>query len=323
MNKKPTLFIGSSSEGRPVAEALQLLLNDDADVTVWNQGVFELSKGYLESLCEALEKFDFAVLVLTPDDVTRSRKRQESAPRDNVVFELGLFTGKLGRDRCYFVFEDDSGLKLPSDLLGISAATYRLHDSGNLQAALGATGTRIRQRIRELGLLTRPDPDTVTALADLNTFCENAIGYWWSFRHGDIATLGFVSLTLEAATNTLSVTGNGYDTNGSLDTHWESVASCINLAEKKVYYYWTGWHPARPAEPYEGFGELSFQGSAGRFETVIGVFSDTNLTDLRSTTKKSSTWKRCSVQDVEEMLGGDSERIADLVRKRLKAKPKS
>jgi hypothetical protein len=320
MSIKPTLFIGSSSEGLQVAESIQLLLNDDADVTVWKQGVFKLSKGYIESLCEALEKFDFALLILTPDDVTRSRKQQESAPRDNVVFELGLFTGKLGRDRCYFVFESDSDLKLPSDLLGVSAATYRMHESGNLLAALGATCTQIRQRIRELGPLTRPNPDTVRAHEHLNTFCENATGYWWSFRHTDISTLGFVTITPEAATNTLKMSGNNYDANGSLESHWESMASCINLSAQRLYYYWTGWHSARPAEPYEGIGELSFQESTGHFETAIGVFSDTNLTDIRSTTKKSSTLKRCIVQDVKEMLAGDTDRIAAVIRKRLKAK---
>lgn len=320
MGTKPTLFIGSSSEGRPVAEAIQLLLNDDADVTVWNQGVFQLSKGYFESLCEALEEFDFAVLVLTPDDVTRSRKQQESAPRDNVVFELGLFTGKLGRERSYFVYDSDSDLKLPSDLLGVSAATYRLHDSGNLQAALGATCTRIRQRLRELGPLSRPVPDTLAAQEQLNRFCENAIGYWWSLKHTETTVLGFVSITPEAATNTLKMSGNNYDTNGSLESHWESMASCINLSTKKLYYYWTGWHSARPADPYEGIGELSFQESSGRFETAIGVFSDTNLTDIRSTTKKSSISKRCSEQDAKEMLAGDTDRIAALIRKRLKAK---
>ncbi len=320
MGKKPTLFIGSSSEGRPVAEAIQLLLNDDADVTVWNQGVFQLSKGYFESLCEALEEFDFAVLVLTPDDVTRSRKQQESAPRDNVVFELGLFTGKLGRERSYFVYEINSDLKLPSDLLGVSAATYRLHDSGNLQAALGATCTRIRQRIRELGPLSRPDPDTLAAQEQLNRFCENASGYWWSLKHTESTVLGFVSITPEASTNTLKMSGNNFDTNGALDSHWESLSSCINLSANKLYYYWTGWHSARPMEPYEGIGELSFQESSGRFETAIGVFSDTNLTDMRSTTRKSSTSKRCSEQDAREMLSGDTDRIAAVIRKRLKPK---
>jgi len=320
MTKKPTLFIGSSSEGRPVAEAIQLLLNDDADVTVWNQGVFQLSKGYFESLCEALEAFDFAVLVLTPDDVTRSRRQQESAPRDNVVFELGLFTGKLGRERSYFVYEGGSDLKLPSDLLGVSAATYRLHDSGNLQAALGATCTRIRQRIRELGPLSRPDPDTLAAQEQLNRFCENASGYWWSLKHTETTVLGFVSITPEAATNTLKMSGNNYDTSGALDSHWESLSSCINLSANKLYYYWTGWHSARPMEPYEGIGELSFQESSGRFETAIGVFSDTNLTDMRSTTRKSSSSKRCSEQDAREILSGDTDRIAAVIRKRLKAK---
>jgi hypothetical protein len=151
MPSQPAVFIGSSTEGLAVAETLQIAFDPVAEVVLWTQGIFDLSHSYLESLAKALDSVDFAVLVLTADDVTRSRTRQKSSPRDNVLFELGLFMGRLGRERCFYVFDATQDIKLPSDLLGIAGATYKPHQSGNLQASLGAAATAIKQRIRSVG----------------------------------------------------------------------------------------------------------------------------------------------------------------------------
>ena len=149
---RPCVFVGSSSEGLPIAETIQVLLDSTCEVTIWSQGVFGLSQGTLESLVGVLDDFDFAILVLTPDDLISSRETEGRAPRDNVLFELGLFMGALGRTRTFIVYDRKAGLKLPSDLAGVSAATYERHASGNLESALGAASTRIRQQVNKLGL---------------------------------------------------------------------------------------------------------------------------------------------------------------------------
>ena len=149
---RPCVFVGSSSEGLMAAKTIQLLLDTSCEVTIWSQGVFGLSHGTLESLVGVLDDFDFAVLVLTPDDLVTSRQTEGIAPRDNVLFELGLFMGSLGRTRTFIVYDRKSGLKLPSDLAGVSAATYEPHASGNLESALGAATTRIEQQVNRLGL---------------------------------------------------------------------------------------------------------------------------------------------------------------------------
>jgi hypothetical protein len=152
---RSSLFIGSSTEGLRIAKTLQLLLDQACEVTIWSQGVFGLSQGTLESLVYALDGFDFAALVLTADDLVTSRADSSSAPRDNVLFELGLFMGGLGRDRTFIVYDRTARLKLPSDLAGVSAATFEPHSSGNLQSALGAAATLVEEQITRLGLRDR------------------------------------------------------------------------------------------------------------------------------------------------------------------------
>lgn len=135
-----------------MADAIQVLLDETCEVEVWSQGVFGLTRGTLESLVLAIDRFDFAILVLTADDLTVSRAVERATARDNVVFELGLFVGGLGRDRTFMVYNRDDSPALPSDLAGIAAATYAPHSSGNMQATLGAATTQIRSAIERLGV---------------------------------------------------------------------------------------------------------------------------------------------------------------------------
>jgi predicted nucleotide-binding protein len=102
-DNKPTMFIGSSVEGKRIAETIQLALEYEVHSTVWHQGVFGLSGGTLESLVAAIDDYDFATLVLTADDLLEKRDVTGRCPRDNVLFELGLFMGALGRDRTFIV----------------------------------------------------------------------------------------------------------------------------------------------------------------------------------------------------------------------------
>jgi predicted nucleotide-binding protein len=142
--KRPTVFIGSSSEGLPVAELVQLNLDYSCDCVIWSQGVFGLSEGTLESLVRAADRFDFAVLVLTPDDLVAKRNVTGQQPRDNVLFELGLFMGKLGRERTFIVHGRGLDLKLPTDLAGITPATFARRSDDNMRAALGPVCTQLK-----------------------------------------------------------------------------------------------------------------------------------------------------------------------------------
>src|SRR5690606_34075659 len=96
--------------------------------------------------------FDFALLVLTPDDMLSTRGDTRPAARDNVLFELGLFMGKFGRFITFVVHPRGQDMHLPSDLAGITVATYesRRRD-GDIQAAVGPVCTKIKRAIRDQG----------------------------------------------------------------------------------------------------------------------------------------------------------------------------
>ena len=168
---QPRLFIGSSSEKLEIAYAVQENLEQVAEVTVWTQGIFSPSKFTLESLADALFKTDFGVFVFSPDDVTSMRGQDQKTVRDNVIFELGMFIGRLGRERCFILVPkpDQADLHLPSDLLGLSPAAYNTdRRDGNMRAAVGPACSAISRNIVRLGtsdLAARPSqPRVIEAL---------------------------------------------------------------------------------------------------------------------------------------------------------------
>ena len=94
-----------------------------------------------------MRTFDFATLVLTADDLVTKRGQSGNAPRDNVLFEAGLFMGALGRHRVFLVSCRDDVLDLPTDLAGITPAQFNRRPDGNLLAAIGPVATKIRSAI--------------------------------------------------------------------------------------------------------------------------------------------------------------------------------
>jgi|SRR5215468_3882347 len=148
----PSLFIGSSEEGLDLARAVRASLEADAEVTLWKDGFFRPGFTYIDSLINSLSRFDFAVLVLRPEDFVISREVESLGPRDNVLFELGLFMGRFGKERTFMLHQAKTSIKLPSDLAGVATATYDWpREDNDYRNAVGAACDSIRQIIRELG----------------------------------------------------------------------------------------------------------------------------------------------------------------------------
>lgn len=154
---KPKMFIGSSSEGLKISHAIQSNLFDSAEVTVWDQGNFELSKSTFESLCGMASQFDYAAFIFTPDDIVQIRGKQSTAVRDNVLFELGLFMGKIGPERCFIVVPNKSSeLRIPTDLLGVVLAVYEGDRSDdNFKAATAPAVFEIKKSLVKYGCIRR------------------------------------------------------------------------------------------------------------------------------------------------------------------------
>ena len=213
----PKVFIGSSSEGLVVVDTVKKLLQRElrgtADVSAW-PSQFKLTKAYIESLEKLLETSDFAGLVLTPDDVTTSREAEKLAPRDNVIFELGLFFGRLGRERCFFIQPQDLRLKLPSDLLGIEPAKFFLSPNQDPVKALNSACAQISKSIREAiaTLPSRPrlsDEGRATQAA-MRRFCDRIEGAWWEriSLKGELQALSFFRIRRHGATTVAYEGGN-------------------------------------------------------------------------------------------------------------------
>lgn len=148
---KVRVFIVSSAEALDIARGIQdCLEHDPFTVVIWTDGVFRASHYPVESLEKELDQSDFAIAIAQPDDIVQSRGGSSASPRDNVIFELGFFMGRLGRHRSLLLEPRGEEVKLPSDLSGITTIAYR-HDPHNWASALGPACNRIRSIIRDLG----------------------------------------------------------------------------------------------------------------------------------------------------------------------------
>ncbi len=125
-NPRPVVFVGSSTESAVVAANIGRLLSvNDFVIRVWtDRGIFGASKFPIEGLEEQVRTSDFAVIIMTPDDMTISRGLELESPRDNAVLELGMFLGSLSRKRTFLAVPNGVDVKIPSDLLGLTQLRY-------------------------------------------------------------------------------------------------------------------------------------------------------------------------------------------------------
>lgn len=149
---KPKIFIGSTVEGIEFAEAVQQNLEHVAYTTIWNQGNFSLSGNTLDDLLNSLNEYDYGIFIFRPDDKSIIREKEYNTIRDNVIFELGLYFGKLGRKKVFYLIPRDyPKLHLPTDLGGVTAGTYdyiRLYSDDKIQAIVGPFCTEIKKSLK-------------------------------------------------------------------------------------------------------------------------------------------------------------------------------
>src|SRR5262245_44853184 len=161
---KPRIFLGSSAKQEKLLQALTRGLEDVAHVEPWTTS-FGPGTTALERLLQLTHEVDFAAFVFARDDWTTNSPPAsdpagpgQASPRDNVVFEAGLFGGALGMRRTFILHA--SGSKLPSDLLGLTTVRY---GEPTTAAEIRVVNQKLRKAIESEGSLARIE------------------GLWWQF----------------------------------------------------------------------------------------------------------------------------------------------
>jgi hypothetical protein len=120
----PKLFIGSSSESKLLLDILMNKLKADATITPWtDRSIFRPARFYVDDLLRIPHLFDFGLFLFEPDDTVVSRGIITAMPRDNVIFELGLFMSRLGLKRA-FAMAPRNSVKILSDIAGLKLIEY-------------------------------------------------------------------------------------------------------------------------------------------------------------------------------------------------------
>jgi predicted nucleotide-binding protein len=289
------VFVASSSASLSVVDVLVRHLQGPGDgwgsgldVVSWTK-VFELSLTNIENLEAEVARADFAILLLTADDLRAKDGTGglHPIPRDNVVFELGLFMGGLGRRRCFLVEEAGVDIRLPSDLAGIGTARFNRRtgsEPSNGQSRLPLAealypackviaDAMARLGARELG----------AAAAQMQThqatraFCQRVAGCWWSLRDWDPGSRGALEISGSADDGSLRVSGRAYRADGALVARWHSDACAANAALGMVYFHFTGFTPASRDQAFQrldGMTRYHFETDGQRCVLGRGEFID-------------------------------------------------
>ena len=239
---KPRIFLGSSAQQEKLVQALTRGLQDIADVDAWTT-VFNPGVSTLGRLVELTREVDFAAFVFAQDDWTAKGASPEAAsgqasPRDNVVFEAGLFGGALGIRRTFILHAN--GAKLPTDLLGLTSIRY---DPDTTPAIVRQINHKLRKAIAAEGRISRLEGD------------------WWQLSltartELEPSAVSLLTISRDRA-GALQVSGRSWQADGTLSARYWSEASKERVDPAGIFYFWKGERPRHPNAPQlEGTGEI-------------------------------------------------------------------
>jgi len=299
---KPRIFLGSSGKQEKLLQALTRGLEDVAHVEPWTTS-FNPGTTTLERLLELAHEVDFAAFVFAQDDWTSSTPPASDAagsgqasPRDNVVFEAGLFGGILGMRRTFILHAN--GAKLPSDLFGLTCVRY---GDATTAAEVRTVNQKLRKAIESEGRIARIE------------------GLWWQFslterslREPSAVSLLRIARDRDGA---LEITGRSWQEDGTLSARYWSEAAKEKKDPAGIFYYWKGERPRHPNAPQlEGTGEIRIE-SADR---AAGYFTTRADAPPKVNTRTSGVYLRADAEDMNTLDGRDDRQRADLIAERLK-----
>ena len=297
---KPRIFLGSSGMQTKLLQALTRGLEDVAHVDPWTTS-FNPGTTTLARLFELAHEVDFAAFVFARDDWTAASLpappptgTSQASPRDNVVFEAGLFGGVLGMHRTFILHA--SGSKLPSDLLGFTCVRYGEETN---PSEMRIVNQKLRKAIENGGRFARIE------------------GLWWQFSLTALGPLEPSALSLIRISRdrdgALELHGRCWQEDGRLSARWRCEASKERKEPSGVFYYWKGERPRDANAPQlDGTGEILLESP----DRATGYF--TTRSDEPATARTAGVYWRADPEDMGILDGNDDRRRAELIAERLR-----
>jgi hypothetical protein len=298
---KPRVFLGSSGKQAKLLNALTRGLEDVARVEPWTTS-FNPGTTTLERLLELAREVDFAVFVFARDDWTLpgssgspTTGSGQASPRDNVVFEAGLFGAAIGMRRTFILHA--SGSKLPTDLLGLTSVRY---GDAITAAEMRVVNQKLRKAIEDVGRVARIEGD------------------WWQYslsqrsdREPSAVSLLRISRNRDGA---LEVSGRSWQADGRLSARYWSEATTERKDPSGVFYYHKGERPRDPDAPqFDGTGEILIES----VDRASGYYTTRSDTGSKVTARTSGVYWRAHPDDKDILDRGDDQRRAELIAERL------
>jgi hypothetical protein len=296
---KPRIFLGSSGQQEKLLHALTRGLQDIADVDPWTS-VFNPGVSTLDRLVELTREVDFAAFVFAQDDWTTKGASPEAAsgqdsPRDNVVFEAGLFGGALGIRRTLILHAN--GAKLPTDLLGLTSIRY---DPDTTPAIVRQINQKLRKAIDAEGRISRLE------------------GEWWQLSltertEFEPSAVSLLTISRDRA-GALEVGGRSWQADGTLSARYWSEASKERGDPPSVFYFWKGERPRHPDAPQlEGTGEITLES----VDRANGYWMTRSQAPDALLARTSGIYLRADPGDMAVLDGNDAVERAALIERRL------
>src|SRR6188508_1357856 len=282
---KPRIFLGSSGKQAKLLQAITRGLADVADVEPWTT-TFNPGRSTLDRLVELSQEVDFAAFVFAQDDWTTTEASEpgQASPRDNVVFEAGLFGGSLGIRRTFILHAN--GSKLPSDLLGLTSVRY---DPGAGAAEVRSINEKLRKAIETEGHRGPIE------------------GLWWQLSltarsEFEPSAVSLLRISRDRDGG-LNVNGRGWQEDGTVSSRYWSEAAKERRDPAGVFYYWKGERPQDPAAPQlDGTGEITLDST----DRATGYWTTRSDRDPALSARTSGVYLRADPSDLQ-LLEGDNE----------------
>jgi len=293
---RPRIFLGSSGKQAKLLQAVTRGLEDVVDVEPWTT-TFNPGRSTLDRLVELSQEVDFAAFVFAQDDwtTTDASESGQASPRDNVVFEAGLFGGALGMRRTFILHAN--GSKLPTDLLGLTSVRYEPSTS---PAEIRAINQKLRKAIETEG---RRGP---------------VEGLWWQLSltarsEGEPSAVSLLRIARDRDRG-LTVNGRSWQEDGTVSARYWSEATKERRDPAGIFYFWNGERPRDPNAPQlEGTGEITVEST----DRANGYFTTRSDRDATVNFRTSGVYLRAEPSDLQVLESGSEQERAELIARRL------